>query len=691
MRKIVFIFVILTLSLFAYEVELYDGRVIQSDSVWMRGEKIYIKDMEFSRDEVKSIIFGERGIEALEKERSLDIRKILKQREGLIEKYSDFPGVVLLDKGVNRLNHDGTRTYRYHFRGLILKDSKRSWASFQRRFIPDMERISIEMAQVIKPDGSIIPLDMSEVKINKPKRQKVFFDKRKTISFTLPNVEVGDIVEYVFKEDIFNPWDKNIFTVNWLFGGTEPVVYSRVDIIIPHEKSLYFKLMNAKSAMVDSSISDTLSIADTLKIYSFEMTNIIPPIEEPLMPAFEGLIPTLHTSTFNSWDYLYKWYSDFQKNRMIVTPGIQALADSVIGDAKTEEEKIAALYHWVQRNVRYISIKGAAASGVSGHKASITLENGYGDCTDKSILFSTLLKAVGVEAYPVYLHTHPSPGLVKGIPSLWGNHAIVEIFPKEDEPYFLDPVSLHSRYPSFAQMDHGVYAICAQKSSIDFIEVPPPERNQRNYQYDISLKPDGSSTILFKSNYTGSYEAGIRAYWERLKPDEKKKQFQQMAKRTSPEAKLLDYSLLNLEDISKPLRMKIEYRVPDLLQEAGDLYILELPEIIERYTKGELSLSERRYDLVYDTSEEIVHTFRIVIPYGWEIVAIPEPVEIKGNQIEYTAGYSFDHNSLIFNDVWKRKDRVIPVEDYTEYKNIANEVLEFVKKPIILRKAGGSK
>ena len=691
MRKSVLIFIILTLSLSAHKVELYDGSVIKADSIFMKDDEIYVDSIKLSRDEVKSIIFEEERPEELKKEIPEDIQKILEQIPEVYAKYSDFDGVVLLDKGENRLYPDGTRSYRYHFRGLILKDSKRSWANFNRRFFPDMGEIAIEKAQVIKPDGRVIPLDMSTIKITKPRREMVFFDKRKTISFTIPNVEVGDIVEYIFTEDIFNPWDKNIFNLNWLFAGNEPVVYSAVDIIIPLDKSLNLKLKNAESALVDSSIRDTLSSIDTYKVYSFEMKNTIPPVEEPLMPAFQDLIPTLHVSTLKSWDYLFDWYSDFQRKRMIITPGIQALADSIVGDTQNEEEKIARLYNWIQRNIRYISIKGAVSSGVSGHKAEVTLENGYGDCTDKSILFSTLLKAILVEAYPVYLNTHPSPELVKDVPSFWGNHAIVEIFPEEGEPYFLDPVSLHSRYPSFAEMDHGVDAICAQKSSIDFIDVPSPERNQRYYQYDIDVNPDGSSKITFKSNYTGSYESGVRAFWERLKPDEKIKQFQQMAKRTSPKAELLDYSLLNLEDISKPLVMKIEYSVPDLLQEAGDLYIFELPEIIDRYIRGELSLSERKYDLVYDTSEEIIHTFRIKVPYGWEIEAIPEPVKIKGNQTEYSAGYMFDHNTLIFNDDWKRCGRIIPVEDYSEYKEISNEVLEYVKKPVILRASGGSR
>ncbi len=685
MKRFLLLFTLLSLPLLSHKVELYNGRVIGADSVWMKGDFIYTEDTVFTRDEVKSIIFGEGGLTAEQSSIPQDIQQILKERKDLIAKYSDFPGVIMLDKGVNRLHPDGTRTYEYHFRGLILKNSKRSWATFQQSFNPDLEKMKVEMARVIKPDGRVIPLDMSKVKITKPQQGKVFFGKGKIISFTIPGVEMGNIIEYKYKEDIFNPWDKNIFAFSWFFGGTEPVVNSDVKIIIPSNKNLYFKLKNAKSAIIDSTITDSI------KTYTFAMEKTTPPIEEPMMPATQKLLPSLHTSTFKSWDYIFKWYSDFQKKRMVVAPKIQRLTDSIVAGRKTKSEKTAALYHWVQRNIRYISIKGAAASGVSGHKASQTLENGYGDCTDKAILFSTLLKAEGIEAYPVYLHTHPSPGIVKEIPSFWGNHAIVEIFPEKGEPYILDPVSEYSRYPSFVQMDHGVYAICAQKSRIDFIKVPPPERNRRNYNYKIAVNADGSGRVTFQSDYTGSYESGIRAYWERLNSEEKKKQFQQMAKQTSPTAELIDCSLTNLTEISKPLVMKIEYKISDLLEKAGDLYLLKLPEIADRYLRGELSLSSRKYDLVYDTSEEIVHIFKIVLPENMEILSTSESFQIQRSKGSYRAGYEEEGDTLIFRDDWKRKGRIIPKEEYSEYKSLCNEVIEYAKKPIILILRGGNR
>ncbi|MEO0294198.1 MAG: DUF3857 domain-containing transglutaminase family protein [candidate division WOR-3 bacterium] len=684
MKKLLFFLFLLfyPFKFYSHKIEFNNGKIIEVDSILMRNDSIYTKDEVFLRSEVKSIIFGEGGFEEGEETISIDIQNILKEREKIITKYYDFDGVVMLDKGVNTLLPLGTRKYEYHFRGLILKDSKRSWASFQHSFDPQREKVKIDLARVIKPDGRVISLDMNKIKITKPKAEEIYFTKRRIISFQFPNVEVGDIIEYKYTEEIFNPWDKKIFTMGWFFGGEDPVIESSIRIIVPIKTFIVFKIKNDDSIFIDS------LYRDSTKEYYFEKRNTLPPVEEPLMPSIEEIIPFLQLSNQKDWNYIFNWYSDFQKKRMVVTEKVQKLADSLTKDLKTNEEKIASLYHWIQRNIRYISIKGAIASGVSGHTAEQTLENGYGDCTDKAILFSTLLKAIGIEAYPVYLHTHPSPELAKEVPSFWGDHAIVEIFPENGDPYFLDPVSEYSRYPSFPSMDHGVDAICAQKSRIDFIEIPEPERNLREYSYDIEIKLDSFSIVKFHSKYNGSYEAGVRAYWESLDSTQKKNQFEKMIKRISPYAQLLEYELLNLNDISKPLEMTIRYQIPNFLKKQGELYFLKLPELKERYTKDELSLSTRNYDLIYETSEEITHSFKIYLPSQVEILSLPEKISLSNSKVEYSAFYLVKEDTLIFKDVWKRRDKKIKVSEYKEYKNLCNKLLKYVERPIIMKVKG---
>lgn len=685
MKRLLLLVFFLSQSLFSHRLELNNGEIINSNSISMKNDSIYTNDTLLLRTQVKSIIFGEGSLEKGKGEIPKDIKSVLENREKLRAAFANFDGVVMLDKGINKLFSDGTRSYEYHFRGLVLKDSKRSWAAFQRQFDEQREKIRIDMARVIKSDGRIIPLDMDKITITKPKTESIYFKKTKIISFSIPEVEVGDIVEYKYTEEIFNPWDKKIFTLGWFFGGSEPVIESSVEIIVPLDIYCNYIIKNEKGVVIDTLFTDST------KVFAFKKLNTLPPIEEPLMPVTEELVPFLRFSNQKNWDYIFNWYADFQKKRMEVTEEIQRIADSLTKGLDTHEEKTASLYHWIQRNIRYISIKGTAASGVSGHKASETLENGYGDCTDKAILFSTLLKATGIEAYPVYLHTYPGPELIKEIPSFWGDHAIVEIFPKKGAPYFLDPVSEYHRYPSFATMDHGTDAICAQKSRIDFIEVPLPSHNRRNYSYLIEVDTNNSALVTFQSSYNGSYEAGVRAYWQSLEEVEKKKQFEQMAKRVSSKAQVTDYNLENLMNISKPLKMTIKYKVPEFLKKQGELYVFKLPELEERYTHDELSLSTRKHDLIYATSEEIVHTFKLHLPERMKILSVPEKFYQEKENAKYTASYVERGDTLIFKDDWIRKDKKIKVTEYNNYKELCNEVLNYVKRPVIMLHQGGKR
>ncbi len=685
MKKFTPILLLIPLSIFPQKVELFDGSVINTDSIVLKGNKVILSDTILSRDDVKSITFKVGEVEAASEKLPEDIRELVESRKGLIKRYGDYAGVVMLDEGHSRLNPNGTREYKYHFQGLILKENRRNWGTFSRYFDEDMEKINIEMARVIKPDGRIINLDKSKIKTSKPQRGIVYFGKGKTVSFSLPDVEVGDIVQYAYTEYVFNPWNKEIFSHTWYFGGKDPVLKSIDYITMPRAKKLNFKLVNAEDAEVDSTITDSCIT------YTFSMGNVIPPLEEPMMPPRGDLLPSVHTSIFETWDYIFEWYAGFQRERMKITPEIQSLVDSLIAGLETEEERTASLYHWVQRNVRYISVKGAVSSGVSGHPAVVTLKNGYGDCTDKSILFSTMLHAAGVEAYPVYVHTNDGPTLVKEIPSSYGNHCITEVFPKGGGHYFLDPVGTFNRYPSFSRMDHGIWAICAVKKRIDFIDVPPPESNRREYTYTIKVEDDGGAEITFRSQYAGDYESIIRGYWERLKPEEKRLYFSQMVKASSPNAVLVNYSLENLTDISKPLRMKIVYEIGDFLETAGDMFILKLPEIGARYTKRELGLAKRIYPLVYMTSEEITHTFNIILPEGMKVLYHPEKINKKMNELQYEGGYSLDDNTLVYADDFKRRVRKVPPEDYIKFREYMGEITSYVKKPVLIKKVGGER
>lgn len=664
------------------KVELYNGRWLSTPTIQYRNRVFILKDTTISRDSVKSIIFGIPGTKKGETAVSEDVKAILDTARAAVKRFPHAGGIILLDEGNEILHPDGTRTYRYHFQGKILKSKRKNWGNVRLYYNEERTKTRVLLARTIKPDGRVINLNKKDIKITKPSEGLVFFGKTKWLTFSLPQVEVGDVVEYAYEMEIYNPWDRKVFAPDYGFQSSEPILLSKITITVPKSETLYWASPNMPKESKDPKIIET----STFRSYIWEVHNSKPIIEEPSMPPRGEVAAHIECTNQKDWNHIFDWYANFQLKRMEITPEIKNLVDSIVKGTKSDEEKVARLYHWTQRHIRYISIKGGAGSGVSGHPASQTLKNGYGDCSDKAILFSTLLRAAGIESYPVYVGTNDEiPMLIKSVPSYYGNHVITEV-DLPDKTLYLDATGYASRYPSFSPGSHGVYALNAQKREIKLVPVPKPEDNRRKYEYNLELKRDGRLRVKFKSSYTGYYEAWLKLYWGYQKKNEIPKMLSEMAHRVSPKAKLLGYKFHNLFDISKPFIMELSYELYDYPTIAGDLLIFSLPEIKERYQFSEVSLTRRKYPISYPSSQEITHKVTLKIPKGFKVEYLPEPINISTPYASYKAKYSKKGNIIIFSDDLKRWKRIIPVKNYPLYKNFLKKVSQYQERKIFLKR-----
>jgi len=669
-----------------WKVELFDGTSKKSGSIEIKKAQVFLEDTVISMKDVMNILFMKEKTDEVNGSIQEDVKEIINEANRLERKYPDAGGIILIDDDEILLRPDGTRRYEYHFAAMILKNSKKRWANVKLYFEEERSRIKVVLARTIKPDGTIYNLPEEDIKIVKPKSGMVFFEKGKSVQFELPNVSIGDIIEYEYTEEVFNPWNKKILNIDHYFQTTEPVDLSRLMVAIPESLSLTVGKRNINEANFLSVFSEK----DGYKYYGWEMENIEPVIREPEMPPLGEVVPRIEVSNVKSWDVIFDWYSDFQLTRMRVTEEIKELAEKITEGATTEEEKVAKLYHFVQRNVRYICIKGGAASGVSGHPAEETLEKGYGDCTDKAILLATLLRAVAIKAYPVYIGTNDDvPTLITEVPCYYGNHCINEV-EVDSKSIYLDATGTTSRYPSYWSADHDVYAVNAIKRTIEKTPIPPPSENERRYEYEIKIS-SLDCIVTFKAHYTGDWEDWLRWYWERKKDDEIKEAFEEMIHDVSPYSELVDFSLENVNALSKPFGMVLKYKLKDYIKKTGDPLLFELPELIDRYTFKEVCLSERKYPLNYATSEGIINSYTITFPENLTIAYLPEKIDLsnwtgdKELRVSYTALYTNEGNILNFRDDFKRYKRVVPASEYKNYKEFLTKISLFAKKKIVFQ------
>ena len=662
-------------------IKYHDGRKEHYGRITYHQEQLNVDDgKNIHRDLVKEIFFettqqqvkDEAQVEEIPK----DIEQILSLAQRQMEKYPDSDGIILLDDGTFVLNEDGTNVYRYHFQGLILKEEKKKeWGDGSLYFDEKRERIKSLWARTIKPTGEIVDLDKATVTITDEPGREVHFSKYKIFSYTLPEVDVGCIVEYVYEREEFDPFDKEMFFPDYYFQGYEPVWNSKMTVVIPKTKALNYKAYHMPPGKEDPLITQN----EKSITYVWELISVPPLIPEPSMPPYRTVVPRVIASLFKDWNYIFDWESKMLQRRMKITPEIKQTVEEVTASATTVEEKIALLYHYVQQHIRYISIKGSIGSGWSGHEAFFTLENKYGDCIDKAILFSTMLKVIGVESEPITIMTNGRGEEDRVVPTLFGNHAITAMH-LDSTDFYLDTTSIVHRYPSFRADDHGVTTTNPLRRKIGFVDVPPPEANQRSYRLNVKILPNGDAEVNYQSQYVGDYEARVRGtYMYSYKESEYGRVLSNLISSFSPKAVLKDYELQNIHDISKPFSIKLSYTLKDYVVQASDLRILGVPGIETEFK--EIGLPDRNYDIAYDTSYEKIQNVTITVPNNYRIKYVPQEIHLETPYATYTAKYTMENDStVVFHDDFRRLKRKVPVEDYAKYKTFLQQVSKYSKE-----------
>ncbi len=672
--------------------ELRDGRRIRAPYVeYVDGDFRAPEGETWSRQDVRQVWFekeskapsgAESGIPS-EKASGDDaawIARWFAEAGRLQEKYPDVQGIILVDEGTYELRADGTRLARTRFVGKILKTSARDWGRIALWFEEERQRIRILRSRTILPDGTIYTLDPDAFRVSEPYSGLVFFNRNKVLSGELPRVAPGCLVDIEYEVETYNPFDPEMFFPGFLFQSEDPVALSRFTVVMPEGRNLYWRASRMPEGREEP---ETERMADGRVSYVWEARDQPPLLSEPRMPAMSDVVPVVRTSVFKDWGYIMDWLRKAQDQRIVVTPGIQALADRLAEGAATDREKIARLYPYLQREIRYVSIKGGIGSGFSGHRADETLRAGYGDCIDKAILFAALAKALGIRSDPVILMTNDRTDHLYELPVLAGNHAISK-FITDEGSFFLDATATTYRFPAFRADDQGAQCINAQAGKIETIDLRPPGEEGGRNEGDLALDASGDAKVRYVLRFSGTPEARMRARVEHSKEEELRRYFTEMVGRYSPDARLVDVVPRNTLDLSAPFYLELDFELPGWGIEAGDLMIVGIPGGEYRFVES--ALEERRYDIEYSSCNQQEREVRIRLPAPYRVLSLPEPVRLSCAFADYESSYEPEDGGIVYRDRFRRRTRIVPRDSYPEYRDFLRSVARTTRERIFLRR-----
>ena len=94
---------------------------------------------------------------------------------------------------------------------------------------------------------------------------------------------------------------------------------------------------------------------------------------------------------------MYGWYRSLVNSMDNQTADIESTVAELLNNIDDDEEKIKALYYWVQDNIRYIAFEDGIA-GFKPDECQNVFNKKFGDCKGMANLLKEMLIVAGFDA-----------------------------------------------------------------------------------------------------------------------------------------------------------------------------------------------------------------------------------------------------------------------------------------------------
>jgi len=610
-------------------------------------------------------------------------------------KPADYPSAntvsVIEDQAVV-FQADGQFTNTQHTATLVLTTAgKQNAASASFYYTKDAEKMEVLTAQVVKPDGKVIPVDKKDIQdVEQSGEANIYDPQGRAVKVTFGSLAVGDVVDITTKLTRLLPTRMNYFNDVFAFQATDPLLEASYTVDGPASLPLTSKIYHSERT---SPIKVSKTKAGDRILYSWSVRSAPQLVPEVAM-NYRTEVPMLVVSTDPSWQHFSTWWAQLTEPQLKVTPEIKAKVAELTKDAKTQDEKVRALYNFVSQDIRYRGLGVGPRTGYTPRPAHETMTSRWGVCRDVSILLTSMLREAGMEAYPVI--TNAGDPVLPDIAHDGFNHAIVAMPKKGGGWTYLDPTAKNnnSLLPG-NEAEQNTLVATLKGEPLTKIPAADPSVNMGHAIAETTIAADGSMTSKVKLETKGIFDLVVRSVGAMMSQDQQKEMVEALLHHSLPDAELVKFEMTSALALFSPMEVTIEIKVPNAAPKTGDYRLLR-----SLVTSGSLGLVEnvlpqvlgaqptRKYGLDAQVTFEYDQTETIKLPPDTKIVALPNGAQTTTKVSTVTASCTKqDATTISCKRTFQLKSRHV---DPTEYKALRSSLASMAligHQPVIL--AGG--
>ena len=613
-----------------------------------------------------------------------EIDSIIKAAPGH-DAYPEAGALVLLDRKVVTVDKNNSATMERSLVVKIFEDRGRDdFGEVSQRFNKDGQVCEVLEARTHKPDGSIVKPEaraISDVSAPEVFGAMAYTNAMlKVVSF--PALEKDAVIEYRVRVKPKKSSKENGFSGVVRFGGLYPAEKREFTLVVPINAAF-------KYAWTMAGVEPRVETLSSQVSYTWTLTNTPQIIKEPGMPDIAKLIPVLSYSSYQDWKQVAdKLKKEFDKG-LVQSPEIKRLADSLTANPLSGVLKInaqsyaaQAIYLYVTQEFRSVPLDYGDA-GYDAHKPAQVLSWKYGDCRDKNCLLISLLRAAGINAFPVVIsRVVPAAGDVPS-PDAFDWLATMAFVPdtasaKSDigsrqSPIFLDPFAEYNLYGTIPEDEAGSDALYLDGESGGLTAVPGKGNAQSDLAIttaDLTLNDGGDLSGTVSTEAGGFYDNQIRSSWRDQTPTDRKRSMAQTASSIKTGAQIDTFWFSDLNDLSKPVRAGFRFTAQHYaVTQKGEVSLrVPTPAVVGEPLFGITSSARRINPVETRPSRIYVYKCNIKLPPGLKADILPDSVATSDTSGSSEGGWAKTADGVSFYYAVRVTKEDYPVGEFPKLK-----------------------
>lgn len=545
---------------------------------------------------------------------------------------------------------------------LTTEEGVQSYSELRITFDPNHEKLQLHKVVVWRNGKPINKLDLNKVKTLQRERgmEQNIFDETLTAVLVLDDVRVGDIIEYACTIKGANPVFGGKFFTSFNLQSYDPMDERLVRVVVPQNRKINYKLFRTTQ-------KPAIETASGKTTYTWHLKDLPATAVDDDTPAWYDPYPGVYMTEFNSWQEVAKWAAPLYELEK-PSKALQAKIDSIKSTVGSDEGRIVAALRFIQDEVRYLGFE-AGIGGFKPRTPSEVYATRFGDCKDKALLLTTMLRAMDIKAAPALVNSNTQEHIQDLLPSPYAfNHCIVRVELIGEKVFWYDATISKQRgdHKSTYLPNYGkALVIDAGTKGLAKVVSPAFNRPQTKVKEIYYVNNfDGAVELEVRSEYSNSQADYMRSYFATTSIKDIEKDYINFYATAYPEVELINEIVFE-EAADNTFIVLEKYRIENFWQaQKGQDKVVEAwfaPQVLRSYIYQPRA-GKRTMPLGLGYPLWVEQTITVLLPEAWTINNEKQHIDDDAFSFRKTVEYSPSGTELNIYYTYEHKQDHVTAE-----------------------------